>query len=319
MEGFTTVNQLNVLVLAGGVSNERDVSLASGKSVYQALINAGHKVTISDISPSDLSALDMPGIDVVFSVLHGCFGEDGQVQKILEDKKIPFVGSGSAASQLAMDKWKSKQLFEQNNINVTQGVLLSADEYRDASKVEAAESLIDQLGLPVVVKPVCDGSSVGVYLLKTKDEIIDRLENYFDEYGDCLAEKFNCGDEFTVGIVCDQILPIIQIKAAVEFYDYDAKYQRDDTSYLFDIELTDDQKNIMNDAAMRAYQLLGCRDLVRIDFMVEPDCTPQLLEVNTLPGFTDHSLVPKAAQKIGISMPELCDKIVQNAMSRPII
>ncbi len=319
MSVFHTSNPLKILVLAGGISNEREVSLSSGKSVADALITAGHTVITADISPDNLTALDKNDYDIVFPVLHGVFGEDGQLQKILEEKKIPFVGSGSKASSLAMDKWASKLLFEQNGISVTKGKLLPADDYSQLPFAETAEKLISEMGLPIVLKPVSDGSSVGVYKVNDISELTSILETYFDRFGDCLAEKFNSGNEYTVGIVCDQVLPIIQILPAVDFYDYEAKYQRDDTRYEYDVDLSEDAKNAMCSSALRAYQLLGCKDLTRIDFMMESGSEPELMEVNTLPGFTDHSLVPKAAQKIGISMPELCDKIVQNAAGRPII
>ena len=318
MPEFRTSNPLNILVLAGGISSEREVSLAGGQSVSEALKQAGHNVKLADISPENLSALDDIEIDVVFPVLHGLFGEDGQLQAILETRKIKFVGSGSSASKLAMDKWNSKQLFEENGIDTTIGKLLTEDEFSANDSNEICKSIITELGLPLVLKPVDAGSSVGVFLAKNANEIETILGSFFSKYGDCLIEKYNSGAEYTVGIVCGQILPIIQIKAAVDFYDYDAKYQRNDTEYIFDVDLDSNYIEIMNTAALRAYQLLGCKDIARVDFMFEQGAVPQLLEVNTLPGFTDHSLVPKAGKKIGLSMPELCDKIAQNAYNRPI-
>lgn len=315
---FKTAMPLNIMVLCGGISSERDVSLKSGASVINALKQAGHKVVSSDISPDDLCALSQPGIDVIFPVLHGKFGEDGQLQEIMEKMRLKFVGSGSCASRLAMDKWLSKQIFAENGIAVTQGRLLQAELYGSLDKKELAAGLVGELGLPVVLKPVREGSSVGVYLEKTLDSLASRLASFFPEFGDCLAERFNTGGEYTVGIVCGEVLPVIQIKAANSFYDYQAKYQRNDTNYLFETELTTGQLKQMQESALLAYELLGCQDLSRIDFMVETGGVPQLLEVNTLPGFTDHSLVPKAAAKKGYSMPEICDKIVQNSFKRSI-
>ncbi len=315
---YTTSNPLNVLVLAGGVSSERDVSLASGQSVANALASGGHNVEMSDISPDDLSALDTPDIDVIFSVLHGTFGEDGTLQEIMEQRDLKFVGSGSVASRLAMDKWQSKQMFISDGITTTFGELLSAEEYLHGDMAKLADELVGNVGLPVVLKPVAEGSSVGVHIPRTRDELYHCLSGFFKEYGDCLAEKFNTGGEYTVGIVCGEVMPIIQIRSAQGFYDYEAKYQRNDTTYLFETDLDSDQQDKMTAAALRAYQLLGCKDLCRIDFMVEVGQEPQLMEVNTLPGFTSHSLVPKAAEKLGYSMIEICDKIVQNAFVRPI-
>lgn len=315
---FQTTNPLNILVLCGGISSEREVSLKSGSSVINALKQAGHSVISSDISPDDLTALDIPEIDVIFPVLHGKFGEDGQLQEILESRRLKFVGSGSRASRLAMDKWLSKELFMQNGIAVTQGRLLMTQEYSRSNMSQLAGELSHDLGLPLVLKPVREGSSVGVYLEKSIDSLAERLETFFPEFGDCLAERFNTGGEYTVGIVCGEVLPVIQIKAANSFYDYQAKYQRNDTNYLFETELTEIQLKQMQAFALKAWELLGCQDLSRIDFMVESGSQPQLLEVNTLPGFTDHSLVPKAAAKKGYSMPEICDKIVQNCFKRSI-
>ncbi|MBN2063767.1 MAG: D-alanine--D-alanine ligase [Sedimentisphaerales bacterium] len=315
---YQTTNPLRIMVLCGGISSEREVSLKSGSSVINALKQAGHEVVSSDISPQNLCALDTPDIDVIFPVLHGKFGEDGQLQQIMEARSLKFIGSGSQASCLAMDKWLSKELFIQNGIAVTQGRLLRADQCAKSDKAQLADELVRELGLPLVLKPVCEGSSVGVYLEKSLAGLAGRLEAFFPEFGDCLVERFNTGGEYTVGIVCREVLPVIQIKAANSFYDYQAKYQSNDTNYLFETELDSVQLKQMQAFALKAWDLLNCQDLARIDFMVEPDSVPQLLEVNTLPGFTDHSLVPKAAAKKGYSMPEICDKIVQNCFKRSI-
>lgn len=315
---FTTSNPLNIVVLAGGISSEREVSLISGRSVAAALKEAGHTVQVADISPGDLSVLEIEGIDIFFSVLHGTFGEDGQLQEIMEDRNLRFVGSGSEASRTAMDKWMTKQICLDNGIAITAGKLLEAKYYEAEDKLALAESLVVEMGLPIVLKPVSEGSSVGVYIEKNLKDLAVRLESFFNEFGDCLVEKFNAGGEYTVGIVCDEVLPVIQIKSAAGFYDYQAKYISNDTKYLFETDLSKEQVEIMQGAALKINNLIGCNDLCRIDFMAEPQMEPQLLEVNTLPGFTDHSLVPKAAAKVGYSMPEICDKIIQNAFKRPI-
>lgn len=309
-----------VLVLRGGPSLERDVSLESGRCVAAALRQAGHSVRQADIGPDDLSALDQSDgrhFDVVFPLLHGTFGEDGQLQEILEQRALRFVGSGSAASRLAIDKFRSKKAFEQAGL-LTPNAILIETHHGDIQSDRRITESIDQVQLPCVIKPNRQGSSLGVVIARQGDQAVEAVRDSLANYGDCLVEQYIDGSEYTVGIVGDQTLPVLEIRPAEGFYDYTAKYKADDTQYIFDTALTDRQIKAMREAARKAFDVLDCRDMARIDFIVDEQGRIYVLEVNTIPGFTDHSLVPKAAARLGMTMEKLCDHIVQMAHIRPI-
>ncbi|MHC4995480.1 MAG: D-alanine--D-alanine ligase family protein [Planctomycetota bacterium] len=293
--------QLNILVLGGGPDRERPVSLKSAAAVADALREAGHTVTESDITPEDLSALDTP-CDVVFPVLHGPWGEGGGLQRILEERGLKFVGSGSEASARAMDKHDSKQTAEAAGVNTPAYQLL-----REDSEIT--------LPTPLVIKPIADGSSFGVNICHTDDEAIDAHREWGPRYEHLLAEAFTPGREMTVGILDGAPLPVLEITPGVDFYDYDAKYDRDDTEYRFDPEIPATTAEQMTEGALSIYRALGCRHLARVDFIVDDDQKPWFLEINTIPGFTDHSLLPKAAAKAGYSFPDLCDRLARLAQN----
>ncbi len=312
----TEFRQLRVLVLSGGPSAEREVSLASGKAVANALKSVGHKVIESDIGPDNLSALDTGDFDVVFPVLHGTFGEDGQLQQILEQRNLPYVGSNSTASKLAMDKYQAKIAFEQAGVAVAEGVLIKSKGPETEIDSQEIVQAIATVGIPCVVKPNCEGSSVGVVIGRQELQTIEAIEDALMHHGDCLIERFIMGREFTVGILAGEVLPVLEVKAADGFYDFEAKYEKNDTEYSFDLNLPDETIKAMQNDALACFNALKCRDLARIDFILS-DSGRFVLEINTLPGFTNHSLVPKAAQHIGMSMEEICDKIVQISYDRP--
>jgi len=299
---------LDITVLMGGPSSEREVSLVSGAAVAEGLTSRGHKVTRADICPDDVSALDRPGIDVVFIALHGDFGESGRVQELCEARGLRYTGSPPQASATAMDKSDAKRAFLSAGVATPDWVV--ADTPGDRR--------IEALGLPVVVKPIDGGSSVDVVIAKaptTRDEALGRL---LDKYGRVMAERFVVGREFTVGILGDRTLPILEIIPAREFYDYTAKYADGaGTRYVFDYGLDDEAVVAMEAAALAAHRALGCRDMSRVDFIVPPRGLPQALEVNTIPGFTSHSLLPMAAARAGIDFAHLVEKIVGMAMQRP--
>jgi D-alanine-D-alanine ligase len=300
---------LTVLVLMGGPGSEREVSFASGAEVVKALKAGGHHVLESDIGPDQLDALDHPEIEVVFPALHGPFGEGGQLQKILEERNIPFVGSDSAASALAMDKYRSKERFTQVGLATPPAVLYYNEQDKDS---------LEMVGLPAVIKPNCEGSSVGVLFADDRQQLFDAVEQSLGVYGHALVERKIIGRELTVGILADQALPVMEIRPAQGFYDYEAKYELDSTEYLFDLGLTEERIVRIQDQARLAFESLGCRDFGRVDFMLDAEETAHLLEVNTIPGLTTHSLLPKAAGRVGINMIEMCDQIVRIAADRPI-
>ena len=308
---------VTVLVLMGGIGREREVSLLSGREVVKGLKVAGYRVLESDISPDDLSALDIEGFDLVFPALHGTFGEDGQLQEILEKRKIRYAGSDSKSSKLAMDKNQAKKAFEQA------GLLTPEADYISATACESElpariDRALERIQLPCVVKPNADGSSVGITIAQTQSEVHDSAKALIEEYGDCLIEQYIDGREITVSILQGQALPPLEVKTSHPFYDYQAKYLVDTTQYLFEIDLDPSVLSAISDQALRAFEVLGCRDFGRVDFMVDRQNRAFLLEVNTIPGLTSHSLLPKAAAHLSIDMAQLCDRIIQIALNRPI-
>jgi len=302
---------IRVAVLRGGVGRERQVSLESGRCVAEAMQQAGLDVVASDIRPDDMQVLDRKDIDVFFLALHGEFGEDGQLQQVFEGRGLAYTGSGPEASRLAFDKMASKQLFAGAGVDVPAVVEFTRD-----MKPAELERQLKGLGERFVVKPICQGSSVGVHVLDSRREAIAAAQQVLGEFGDCMVESFIQGRELTVGVLGRQALPIIEIRSKTGFYDYHAKYVDDRTEYLFDtIEDRAVQARVQR-AALACFDALGCRDFARVDFILSEDGTPYALEVNTIPGFTTHSLLPKAAARIGLSMGELCVGIVRTVLSQ---
>lgn len=295
---------LRITVLAGGPSAEREVSLASGSAVAAALRERGHRVTLADIGPDDLSALDTPA-DLIFPVLHGTFGEDGQLQAIMEQRGLRFVGSGSQASALAMDKIATKAVARELGIKVPEQLLVE-------SPAPTAE--LAGFGVPVVVKPIDQGSSVATYIVHEPDGVLPAVADVVNRFRRAMVERFIAGDEMTVGIVGSLALPPICVRPKRPFYDYEAKYIDDGTEYLFEAGQTAGQLEFLQKLSLRVYEALGCRHLARIDWIADQHGRPWLLEANTIPGFTSHSLVPKAAARAGMSFPDLCDRLVRLAL-----
>lgn len=301
------VGTLNITVLAGGPSDEREVSLSSGQAVRDALLRRGHRVALLDISPDDLSALDQPA-DCVFIALHGAFGEDGQLQQILERRGQRYCGSDAAASALAMDKVAAKKRFIERDVPTPRFDVVKK------SRIAEVES---RWLPPVVVKPTRSGSSVDTYLATTQEQVGDALRAVVAKHGEALIEECIQGLELTVGILDDRVLPPIQIRTRRAFYDYQAKYIDNDTEYLFDIPLPGEVLERIESLSAAAAAALGCRDFCRVDWMVDGRThEPWALEINTIPGFTSHSLLPKAAARVGISFDELVQRIVLCAMGR---
>ena len=298
---------LRITVLSGGPSAERDVSLESGRAVASALTSLGHRVTRSDINPDDLSALDA-NADVIFIALHGTFGEDGQLQRILEQRGIPFCGSGADASARAMDKIATKQCFAEAGIPTPRFDKLTA---------ETLDAVLARWTAPAVLKPVAQGSSVGCHLVPDGAGLRDRAESVVREYGEAMIEELIDGPELTVGILGNDALPPIEIRTPRDFYTYAAKYEDNQTQYLFNIDLPPALVERAQRLGLEAFKALGCRDFGRVDWMVD-SARQELfaLEVNTIPGFTSHSLLPKAAARAGVGFAELCNRIVTFALQR---
>ncbi|MDK9701766.1 MAG: D-alanine--D-alanine ligase [Sulfuritalea sp.] len=294
-----------VAVMMGGKSAEREVSLKSGAAVLAALRSSGVDAHGFDPQGKALEALHAEGYQRVFIALHGRGGEDGTLQGALDLLGIPYTGSGVLASALAMDKWRSKLVWQAAGLPVPDYVVLDA-----ASDFAAAET---RLGLPLFVKPSNEGSSIGISKVKQAGGLRAAYEAAA-RYDSCvIAEQFLGGGEFTVGILAGQALPVIRIVPATEFYDYDAKYLRDDTEYRIPSGLGEAREDEMRDLALRAFAVLGGRGWGRMDLMLDAAGRIYCLEANTSPGMTDHSLVPMAARAAGIPFAQLVLKLLAEA------
>lgn len=295
-----------VAVLMGGASAEREVSLKSGDAVLAALKRRGVDAHGIDAVAGVLGTLEHGDFQRVFIALHGRGGEDGVMQGALEALGLPYTGSGVLASSLGMDKWRTKLVWQADGLPVPDYVLL--DENSDFDAVER------RLGLPLFVKPAREGSSVGVIKVKEPGRLREAWSEaaQFDRL--VLAERYVSGGEYTVAILDGQALPVIKIEPANEFYDYEAKYFRDDTRYLCPCGLAPEREREMQQLALRGFDVLGCSGWARIDFMVGGDGQPYLLEANTVPGMTDHSLVPMAARAAGIDFDELVWRILATTL-----
>ena len=294
-----------VAVMMGGKSAEREVSLKSGAAVLAALRSSGVDAHAFDPRDKALEALHAEGFKRVFIALHGRGGEDGTLQGALDLLSIPYTGSGVLASALAMDKWRSKLVWQATGLPVPDYVVLDA-----ASDFAAVEA---RLGLPLFVKPANEGSSIGISKVKAAGDLRAAWE-LAARYDSCvIAEKFLAGGEFTVGILAGQALPVIRIVPATEFYDYDAKYLRDDTEYRIPSGLGAERESEMREMALRAFAVLGGRGWGRMDLMLDAEGRIFCLEANTSPGMTDHSLVPMAARAAGIEFPQLVLKLLEEA------
>lgn len=294
-----------VAVMFGGDSAEREVSLKSGSAVLKALRASGIDAHAFDPSEKPLSALRDEAYQRVFIALHGKGGEDGTLQGALEFMGIPFTGSGVLASALAMDKWRSKLVWQAAGIPVPDYEVLTA-------KSDLA-GVATRLGLPLFVKPANEGSSIGISKVKKKSTLKTAYTAAARYDSIVLAERFLSGGEYTVGILDDQALPVIKIEPATEFYDYASKYERDDTKYLIPSGLSAARENEMQQLALQAFRVLGARGWGRVDVMLDDAGKFYALEANTAPGMTDHSLVPMAAKAAGLSFEQLVMKVLAEA------
>lgn len=286
-----------VAVLFGGRSAEREVSIKSGTAVLAALQKEGVDAYGFDPAERDLHTLLDDGYQRVFIALHGRFGEDGTVQGALELMNMPYTGSGVLASALAMDKWRTKLVWQGAGLPVPACELLGPNSDFNA--------VAEKLGLPLFVKPANEGSSVGITKVKKAGDLSTAFEDAAKYDTLVLAEEFIGGGEYTVAILNGMALPAIKIEPGGEFYDYEAKYLRDDTRYLCPCGLTPEQEAAMQQLAQQAFLLIGGTGWGRVDFLVDEQNRPYLLEINTSPGMTDHSLVPMAARAAGISFEQL--------------
>lgn len=311
MEGLqpTNLDPLHIAVLGGGDSAEREISLQSGAAIAAALAQRGHAVIPIDPAIIDLETCDWSGVDVAFLALHGTFGEDGSVQSILERLGVPFTGSGADASRLAFSKSAAKERFAQAGVASPDYTLIHASDPAERISEHAAG-----IGFPLVVKPDAQGSSLGVTIVELPDNLDAALSQSFALGDFTLLERAVLGTEWTLAVINDQTLPLIRIGTGREFFDFAAKYQDDATDYCFDTDTDAAILDRLTQTGLAACQCLETTEFARVDMLLDDDGQPWVLEVNTIPGMTDHSLVPKAAVQIGLSMGELCELIVQQAM-----
>jgi D-alanine-D-alanine ligase len=296
-------------VLYGGFSNERAVSLLSGEAVAAALSGAGHPVRRIDVDKSfGHEGRDvLRGVGLAFIVLHGEFGEDGEIQEILESWGVPYTGSGPQASRLAMDKALAKKEFAR------QGV--PTPKWEGVPRSARAEDLVGRYGLPLVIKPSCSGSSIGVTIVQKAEQIPAALAEAGRHSGVPLVEEFIPGRELTVGVLGDEALPAIELRAKNQFYDYEAKYSDDaGTEYLCPAPIEEAVAAEARVLSLAAHRALGCRHFSRVDLRLSPDGRLFVLEVNTIPGFTNHSLLPKAAAAAGRNFAALVEHIAEMAL-----
>jgi D-alanine-D-alanine ligase len=294
-----------VAVLLGGRSAEREVSLKSGSMVLNALRSRGVDAHAFDPKERDLTALLQEHFERVFIALHGRFGEDGTLQGVLEWLGIAYTGSGVLASALAMDKLRTKRIWQAEG--------LPTAPYAVLTRESDLKAVARRLGTPLFVKPASEGSSVGMTKVKRAADLEEAFALAVNYDPVVLAEKFVDGPELTVGILGDQVLPIIRIETPREFYDYEAKYIANDTRYLIPCGLPHTKEKQLQALCLKAFRALGCTGWGRVDLMLNRQGRPYLLEINTSPGMTDHSLVPMAARAIGLSYADLCVKILEGA------
>ena len=296
-----------VAVLFGGTSAEREVSLKSGNAVLKALIAKGVDAHAIDTKYYSIMQLKNDGFTKAFIALHGRGGEDGVTQAILTYQNIPYTGSDVLSSALTMDKLKTKQIWQACNLPIANYIMVDKNHSYSVSKI------VNQLGLPLFVKPSHEGSSVGMSRVNEAKELQQALEHAFQYDNSVMVESFLAGAEYTVAIVGDEVLPSIRIKPSTSFYDYNAKYLSDETQYFCPSGLDEEQEAALRSLALKAYQAVGCRGWGRVDVMFDDIGNPYLLEVNTAPGMTNHSLVPMAAKQHGWSFDDLVYRILSLA------
>lgn len=295
-----------VAVLMGGNSAEREISIKSGTAVYDSLKKQGVDVVAIDVKESLIKELTNQKIDRVFNLVHGRGGEDGVLQGVLEQMKLPYTGSGVMASALTMDKLRTKLCWQGAGLKTPKWFVLNTEKDIDAC--------IEKLGFPVIVKPAQEGSSIGMSRANTKDELIQALAVADNYQCDTLVEAWVQGNEYTVAVLDGKALPVIRLLTANEFYDFDAKYLSNSTQYLCPCGLTLKQENDLKDLAVEACKVVGVQGWGRVDVFIDEQEEAQLIEVNTVPGMTDHSLVPMSAKAAGYEFDELVWRILETTL-----
>jgi D-alanine-D-alanine ligase len=294
-----------VAVLMGGTAAERKVSLKSGAAVFAALQRKGVDAIAIDVTGNPIDAIAGQQVDRVFNIIHGRGGEDGVLQAVLEVLGIPYTGCGVLASALSMDKMRTKLCWLGYGLPTPKWHLLKSADDLDAC--------IEKLGFPVIVKPAQEGSSIGMSKANNRDELAKALQIAAEYECDVYAESWVVGKEFTVGLLNGEALPVIRLETPNAFYDYEAKYNATTTQYHCPSGLTDGQEQHLQQLAVKAGEVIGVKGWARVDVFIDGSGQPQLIEINTVPGMTDHSLVPMAAKQAGIGFDELVLRILETS------
>lgn len=308
-----------ILVVCGGFSTEREVSLRSGKAVYQALCDKGYGNTVAwfDLKTDNFHEILQQKPNLVFLALHGQGGEDGTIQGFLELAGIPYTGSGVASSALCMNKILTKKILMASEIPTADFLILNKSEYLSSGTQNVCERVFEKMRLPLVVKAPCQGSSVGVSIVRSEELLASTIEETFQYDDSILIEKYLTGTEVTVPILGADVLtvlPPIEITSENEFYDYEAKYTSGMCHHIIPARIAEEVMEKVKKLAWKTFQALQCRGLARIDFIIDKHLGPQVIEVNTLPGMTEMSLFPDAARAAGISFGDLVEKICLSAL-----
>jgi D-alanine-D-alanine ligase len=304
-------------VLMGGYSSEREISLRSGNGVADALKNAGYDAHAIDIKTDDrkqiIEQIKVSGIDIAFIALHGKLGEDGQIQTILEELDIPYTGSGVKASQSAFNKIITQRILKQAGLPIPAHYMIEDGQMADFKTVWG-----ELKSTPVVVKAACEGSSIGVHIVRHPSEWQPALKNALSYGPYVLIEQFIKGREFTAGVFDGEALPIVEIVAKTNFFDFTSKYQKGLTQYVVPANISEELTSKIQSMAVSAHQALGCEGFSRVDFRVNDATGPFILEVNTIPGFTETSLFPKAAGVAGFTFVQVCEKLLNIAYGKKV-
>ncbi|MDI6727487.1 MAG: D-alanine--D-alanine ligase [Thermodesulfovibrionales bacterium] len=300
-------------VLAGGTSAEREVSLKSGNAIYNALLNLGYDAVFIDVSDNICEDLKKENIEIAFLALHGGHGENGAIQGLLEVMGIPYTGSGVLSSALAMDKEASKKIFIYHNIPVAPFVVVNREQLGERINPQLITAVVD-FPLPWVVKPVAEGSSIGVNIVKAGEDIDNAVQSAFSYGRKIIIEEYISGKEIQIGVLGQIVLGGVEVRPSKEFYSYEAKYTPGLTQYILPPEIDDYAYETLKDVALKAHNALGCKGATRVDFILDESNEPYILEVNTIPGMTETSLLPKIAKLTGLEFPDLIEEILKQTL-----
>lgn len=302
---------MRVVVLMGGISTERDISIRSGQAIYKGLVSNGFEAKLFDIGYDNVQELINYKPDLAYIALHGVGGEDGSIQGLLQWLQIPYTGPGLACSAICMDKILTKKIFHSTDVATPKYSVINLEKEINVDKI------IDELGFPLVVKAASQGSSIGLKIVDNKDDLVPAIKHALSFNGGVLLEQYISGMELTVPIIGNEepeVLPIIQIKSANEFYDFESKYTPGMSQHIIPAQIDDETRKLVENEAKKAYLAAGCRGISRVDVILDNNFIPYVIEINTVPGMTETSLFPDSAKYAGVSFPELVKKVVDYAL-----